>query len=122
MTGEWDWRKHSHQTLEIDNPLAECGGCRHGSALSGTWSVEDGRLVFRADLNPLARRGPSMGSCCEGHHEGVKSGALEFRYVTVDGKPLTDEQFAALKASAESPEAWEEETGSGVSAGKRSLR
>lgn len=111
MTGKWDWRKHYRQTLEIDNPLAKCGGCGFATALSGTWSVEGGRLVFRADLNPLARRGPSMGTCCEGNHEGVASGALEFRYVTVDGKPLADAQFAALKASAESPAAWEEEMG-----------
>ena len=99
------------KTLEIENPLAACGGCRFTTALSGTWSVEDGRLVFRAMLNPLARRGPGMGTCCEGRHEGVDVGALEFRRVTVDGKPLSDEQFTVLKASAASPEAWEEEMG-----------
>jgi hypothetical protein len=99
------WR----ETLEIENPLATCGGCRFTTALGGTWSVEDGRLVFRAMLDPLARRGPSMGGCCEGHHEGVEFGALEFKRVTVDDRPLTDEEFATLKASAESPEAWEEE-------------
>lgn len=109
MTAKWDWRKHYRQTLEIESPLATCGGCRFTTALSGTWTVEDGRLVFRAALDPLARRGPSMGSCGEGHHEGVESGALEFRYLTVDGEPLTDDQFATLKASAESPEAWDEE-------------
>lgn len=101
------WR----ETLEIDNPLATCGGCRFTTALSGTWSVEDGRLVFRAMLNPLARRGPSMDTCCEGRHEGVEFGALEFKRVTVDDKQLSDEDFAALKASAESPAAWEEEMG-----------
>lgn len=109
MSGEWDWRKHGHQTLEIENPLATCGGCRFTTALSGTWSVEDGRLVFRADLNPLGRRGPSMDSCCEGRHEGVERGALEFRYLTVDGDPLSGEDYAVLKASAASPEAWGEE-------------
>lgn len=67
--------------------------------------------MFRAMLNPLARRGPSMGTCCEGHHEGVEYGALEFKRVTVDDKPLTDEEFATLKASAKSPEAWDEEIG-----------
>jgi len=100
------WR----ETLEIDSPLATCGGCRFTTALGGTWSVEDGRLVFRAALNPLARRGPGMGSCCEGRHEGVESGVLEFRRVTVDGNALSDEEFAVLKASAESPQAWDEET------------
>lgn len=109
MSAEWDWRKHYRQTLGIESPLATCGSCRFTTALSGAWSVEDGRLVFRADLDPLGRRGPSMGSCCEGNHEGVERGALEFRYLTVDGKPLADEQFATLKASAESPEAWDEE-------------
>lgn len=109
MSGEWHWRKHYRQTLEIENPPATCGSCRFTAALSGTWSAEDGVLVFRAALNPLSRRGPSMGSCCEGHHEGVERGALEFRYLTVDGKPLSDEEYAALKTSAESPGAWEEE-------------
>jgi hypothetical protein len=99
------------ETLEIDNPLATCGGCRFTTALGGTWSVEDGRLVFRAALDPLARRGPGMGSCCEGYHEGIDAGALEFRRVTVDGKALSDDQFAVLKASAASPQAWDEETG-----------
>jgi hypothetical protein len=101
------WR----ETLEIENPLAACGGCRFTAALGGTWSVEDGRLVFRAMLNPLARRGPSMDTCCEGRHEGVEAGALEFKHLTVDDRPLTDEEFAILKASAASPEAWEEEMG-----------
>lgn len=109
MSAGWDWRKHYRQTLEIENPLAACGSCRFTTALSGTWSVEDGRLVFRAALDPLPRRGPSMGTCCEGHHEGVEHGALEFRYLTVDGKPLSGEDYAALKASAASPEAWDEE-------------
>ena len=111
MTAEWDWRKHYRQTLEIENPLATCGSCRFTTALDGTWTVEDGRLVFRAALNPLIRRGPSMGTCTEGTHEGVDRGALEFRYLTVDGRALSDEEFTALKASAESPEAWEEEMG-----------
>lgn len=109
VTVKWDRRKYYRQTLEIESPLATCGGCRFTTALSGTWTVEDGRLVFRAALDPLQRRGPSMGSCCEGRHEGVECGALEFRYLTVDGEPLTGEQFATLRASAESPEAWGEE-------------
>jgi hypothetical protein len=101
----------SREALEIESPLATCGDCRFTTALDGAWSVEDGRLVFRARLNPLTRRGPSMGTCCEGHHEGVEFGALEFRRVTLDGNPLSDEQFATLKASAKSPEAWDEEMG-----------
>ena len=81
------------------------------TALDGAWSVEDGRLVFRAMLNPLTRRGPGIDGCAEGRHEGVEHGALEFKRVTADGKPLSDDDFAALKASAESPEAWDEEMG-----------
>jgi hypothetical protein len=99
--------KRRGETLEIDNPLATCGGCRFTSALSGTWSVEGGRLVFRAMLNPLTRRSPSVGSCCESSHDG--RGAIEFSGVTVDGEQLGDEQFAALRAASESPEAWDEE-------------
>ena len=98
------WR----ETLEIENPIAACGGCRFTTALDGTWSVEDGRLVFRAMPDPLARRGPSMDTCCESHHEGAESGVLEFRRVTVGGRPLSDDQFAVLKASAASPETWKD--------------
>lgn len=100
------WR----ETLEIGNPLATCGGCRFITALDGTWSVEDGRLVFRALLNPLARRGPSIDHCGEGYHDDSAE-PVEFRRITVDGKPLSGEQFAALKASAGSAEALEKETG-----------
>ena len=91
------------ETLEIDAPVAECGHCHFTTALTGKWSVEDGRLVFRAALNPLTRRGPSLASCCE------SSPVVSFRRITVDGEPLTDEQVAALRASAESDEAWREE-------------
>lgn len=96
------------QTLEIENPLASCGACHFGSALDGTWSVEEGRLVFRAMLNPLVRRGPGFEGCSEG-----RDGAAVFTRATVDGKPLTDEQFAELKAAARSPEAWAEEEAAG---------
>ena len=95
------------QTLEIDAPLAACGHCRFTTALDGSWSVEDGRLVFRAALDPLTRRGPSIGGCSEGCHDG--RGAIGFRRITVDGEPLTDEQVAMLRSSAASPEAREEE-------------
>lgn len=94
-------------TLEIDAPLAACGHCRFTSALSGTWSVEDGRLVFRAALGPLRRRGPDFESCCE------SDPAIQFERITVDGEPLTGEQVAVLRASARSAEAWEEEAGRG---------
>lgn len=100
------WR----ETLEIENPIAECGGCGFATALDGIWSVEGGRLVFRAMLNPLARRGPGIDGCGEGYHND-STDPVQFKRVTVDGRPLTDEDFAVLKASAASPEAWEEEMG-----------
>jgi hypothetical protein len=109
VSGNAKGLKPCRETLEIENPLATCGYCRFTSELSGTWSVEDGRLVFRAALNPLTRRGPSLGSCCEGSHGGIP-GALEFKRVTAGGEALADGQFAVLKASAGSPEAREEET------------
>lgn len=90
--------------LEISAPLAECGHCRFTTQLRGTWSVENGRLVFRADLNPLTRRGPDFESCCE------SSPVIEFRHITVDDEPLASEQVEALRASARSDEAWREET------------
>lgn len=100
------WR----ETLVIQNPLAECGGCGFAATLDGAWSVEGGRLVFRALLNPLTRRGPSIGGCGEGRHNDTAE-PVEFKRVIAHGKPLTDEEFATLKATAESPEAWDEETG-----------
>ena len=91
------------QTLEIDAPIAECGHCHFSTALTGKWSVEGGRLIFRAALNPLTRRGPSLTSCCE------SDPVVKFRRITVDGEPLTDEQVTALRANSESAEAWREE-------------
>jgi hypothetical protein len=89
--------------LEIDNPLATCGHCRFTTALTGKWSVEDGRLVFRAALNPLTRRGPGLEGCSE------SDPAIHFGHIAVDSDPLTDEQVAELRAAARSEEAWREE-------------
>jgi hypothetical protein len=84
-----------HQTLEIDGPTATCGGCRFTSALEGAWSVEDGRLVWRAEPDPQPGRGPDLTSCCEG-----SDCADEFRHVTVDGGDLSAGDLAALRATA----------------------
>lgn len=86
-------------TLEIEAPLARCGRCGYVQALSGTWSVEDGRLVFRADADPLRRRGPDYRGCSESSHDG--RGSIEFTRLEVDGEPLTDEQVAEMRSSAE---------------------
>ena len=90
------WRRRRAKTLEIANPLVTCGHCSFGSSLTGTWSVEGGRLVFRADANPLRGRGPDFESC------GESSEIPTFRRITVGygDEPLTDEQFEELKAAA----------------------
>jgi hypothetical protein len=91
------------ETLQIEAPIATCGHCGFSGRLVGTWLVEDGRLVFRADLDPLANRGPDYTSCCE------SDPVVQFQRITVDDEPLTDEQVATLRASAGSDEAWREE-------------
>jgi hypothetical protein len=82
------------KTLEIEGPTAECGHCRFMTALSGKFSVEDGRLVWRADPDPQPRRGPDLGSCCESNP------VIKFEHITADGKELSAEQVAALRATA----------------------
>ena len=81
-------------TLEIEGPSASCGACRFMSALKGTWSVEDGRLVWRADPEPQPRRGPDLESCCEGRECG------EFRRITADDEELSSEDIATIRATA----------------------
>jgi hypothetical protein len=86
-------------TLKIDEPTAKCGNCRFGNLLTGKWSVEDGRLVFRADTSPLRSRGPSLGWCGE-------CGA-EFDLLTMglSDTPLSTDDFDALKARERSEDA-----------------
>lgn len=80
--------------LEIEGPSAACGRCRFMSALSGRWSVEDGRLVWRADPDPQPRRGPDLESCCEGRKCG------EFAGIVADGGELSAADVAALRETA----------------------
>ena len=82
-------------TLEIEPPLAVCGHCRFTTALTGTFTVEDGLLVWRGAADPQPRRGPDLSGCCE------SDPVIEFQHITVDSEPLTREQVAALQASAE---------------------
>lgn len=89
-------RNRERVTLEIDNPSATCGHCRFMTTLTGEWSVEDGRLVFRAGADPQPRRGPDLESCCE------SDPVINFEHITC-GYPeqeLTGEQIAALRATA----------------------
>lgn len=60
--------------LEVEPPSAVCGYCRFTSALHGTFSVEDGRLVWRAEADPQPSRGPDLERCCEGHSCGDFAG------------------------------------------------
>jgi hypothetical protein len=83
------------RTLEVDNPSVQCGHCRFGARLAGVWSVEDGRLVFRADADPQPRRGPDLTSCCE------SDSVVEFESVMVGDRDLSGEEIAALRATAE---------------------
>lgn len=85
-----------HKALAIEGPSATCGGCRFMAALTGKWSVEDGRLVWRADPDPQPRRGPDLERC--GESDRCPPGGFE--YVTVDGEDLSAGDLAALRATA----------------------
>jgi hypothetical protein len=95
------------KTLEIGAPIAKCGHCRFGSALIGRWSVEGGRLVWRADPDPQPGRGPDLTSCCE------SSPVITFkRIVVTEGadwaeRDLGAEDVTALRATAAEAQARE---------------
>jgi hypothetical protein len=95
--GEGGVTRDYSQTLEIEAPAATCGHCRFTSALSGAWSVEDGRLVWRAEADPQPRRGPDLHSCCE------SSPVIEFTSITAEwgDREFSSEEIAALRATAE---------------------
>ena len=78
-------------TLEIAGPLATCGHCGFTSALRGEFTVEDGRLVWRADESPQPGRGPDLNSCCE------SSPVIEFGHITAGGEELSAEDIATLR-------------------------
>lgn len=85
----------SDGALEIEGPAAVCGYCRFMTRLTGKWSVEDGLLVWRAAADPQPRRGPDLNSCCEGRE------CDEFVGIMADGQALSDEDVAALRATAD---------------------
>ena len=87
-----DYRK----ALQLEGPSATCGGCRFMSALTGKWSVEEGRLVWRAEPDPQPRRGPDLETCCES--DRCPPGGFE--YITADGEELSTEDMAALRVTA----------------------
>jgi hypothetical protein len=96
--------RRDQATLEIEAPLAQCGCCGYVQALSGTWSVEGGVLAFRADPDPLRRRGPDYAGCGESDHDG--RGYVSFTRIEAGDVELTGEQVAELRASAEAA-AWD---------------
>jgi hypothetical protein len=56
--------------LLLTPPSFMCSKCHFMTNLSGRWSIEHGRLMFRADEDPQPRRGPDLVSCCEGYECG----------------------------------------------------
>lgn len=92
------WEKKRNVTLDIEGPTATCGDCGFQTRLSGEWSVEDGRLVWRGDADLQPGRGPDLNGCCESRE------IAEFRIVTVDDKELSAEDVAALRQSASEAE------------------
>ena len=82
------------RTLEISAPLATCGHCRFATELTGKFTVEDGRLVWRGDADVQPRRGPSLESCSE------SSEVPEVRWIEVEEQRLSDQDVAALRATA----------------------
>lgn len=56
--------------LLLAPPSFMCSKCHFSTSLSGRWSIEHGRLTFRADEDPQPRRGPDLGGCCEGYECG----------------------------------------------------
>jgi hypothetical protein len=51
--------------LTIEAPSARCGHCGFTTSVAGGWSVEAGRLIFRAEPNPFPFRGPDEDWCGE---------------------------------------------------------
>ena len=88
-------------TLEISHPSVTCGHCRFQSALDGEFTVEDGRLTWRASPDPQPRRGPDFLSCCE------SSPVIRFEHIDADGKDLSDAEITTLRDTAEKARAEE---------------
>jgi hypothetical protein len=76
--------------------MAICGGCGFATAMSGSWSVEDGRLTWRADPDPQPRRGPDLNWC----GESDRCPPDGFKRVTVDNRELSAEDIGTLRATA----------------------
>jgi len=90
--------------LEIEPPSIKCGDCRFTSAMAGVWSVEGGRLVFRADADPQPRRGPDLVGCCESDRDSGETTGVEVTDSSDEGgwtsRRLSDEEFRLLRVEA----------------------
>jgi hypothetical protein len=82
------------KTLEIEGPSVTCGHCRFSSSLDGEFSVEDGRLTWRAAPDPQPGRGPGLFSCCE------SDPVVEFKHVVAGDREFSSEEIAALRVTA----------------------
>lgn len=80
--------------LEIEGPAAVCGHCRFTGALAGTFTVEDGLLVWRGEPDVLPGRGPGLESCCESYE------IAQFTRIDADGVIIDGDELAALRESA----------------------
>lgn len=83
--------------IDLEDPAFSCAECHFSSVVAGKWSVEDGRLVFRADADPQPRRGPDLEYCGEGYGPIANFSAIHTHWGSgrIDG-----EDFAALQATA----------------------
>jgi hypothetical protein len=85
----------SDTTLELESPMFSCGACHFGTCIAGEWSIEEGRLVFRASPDPQQRRGPDLDGCCEGYACG------HFTKIVADTDQVFEgEQLEQLRSTA----------------------
>jgi hypothetical protein len=80
--------------MEIEGPTIECGSCRFLASLSGVWSIEDGRLVWRGSEDLTPHRGPSLGTCSEGRDCNIDRDHPVG--LVLEGEPVSDEDYASL--------------------------
>lgn len=82
--------------LEIEYPGVRCSDCGFTAPVHGKWSVEDGRLVFRAESDPFTGRGPDLDGCGESHEYSTTVGVV-FEW---GQEPLPEADVAALRRTA----------------------
>jgi hypothetical protein len=83
--------------MKISSPTIECGECQFTNYLAGTWSVEDGHLVWRGEHSLTPWRGPDLDRCGEGSHCNLDRRTPPG--VMLDDEPMSDEDYASLLAT-----------------------